>query len=154
MSIISASIPTGVMAAPALSGPRGGPVPRLAHPQGLRALRVGMLLAAVAILNTVDLVYTLFADRIGREQGAAFQELNPIAESFLRADLRPSLICYKVLMLMCGMGLIWKLRGSRLAVPACWILMIAYSVLSIMWYMWVQDVTAVYEIHLSMPTIR
>ena len=117
--------------------PQGGRIRGWQGPVSTRAVRVGILLLVVAALNLVDLAYTLIADRIGM-----LNEMNPIAETFIRADLRPSLICFKVLMLLCGLGLIWRSRQSRLAVPACWVLVIAYVALGVVWYFWVQTAEA------------
>ena len=111
-----------------------------------RTLRVAVLLAAVCILNGLDLVFTLFADRIDMGKDALFVELNPVADAFLRTGLIPSLICFKILMVLCGLGLLWKLRYSRLAVPACWLLLAAYICLSVRWYEWVSDVNKDLEV--------
>ena len=108
----------------------------MARPVSTRAVRVAVLLSVVAMLNLVDLAYTLFADRIG-----LLNEMNPIADTFIKADLRPSLICFKVLMLFCGLGLIWRSRQSKLAVPACWVLVVAYVALGVVWYLWAQTAT-------------
>lgn len=116
-------------------------------PISTRAVRVAVLLSVVAVLNVVDLAYTLFADRIGM-----LNEMNPIADTFLKANLRPSLVCFKILMLICGLGLIWKSRRSRLAVPACWVLVIAYAALGVVWYAWTQQAEA--NIYLTTYWIR
>jgi len=111
-----------------------------ANEERQRALRVGMLLAAVIILNLMDLAYTLFAHRIGM-----LEEANPLAETFLRLGLTPSLICYKLLLVICGLMILWRLRLSRWVPAALWVLVFAYGGLSVMWYAWVKDVTYIYE---------
>jgi hypothetical protein len=118
--------------------------PRLSAPRDFRTLRVSVLLLAVAILNAVDLAFTLFADRI-----SLLNEINPIAAAFLQAGLTPSLVCFKILMVTCGLGMIWRLRHSRLAIPACWILFLAYAGLAVIWYIWVRDVTFGGELRFS-----
>jgi hypothetical protein len=118
--------------------------PRLSAPRDFRALRIGVLLLAVAILNAVDLAFTLFADRV-----SMLNEINPIAATFLQAGLTPSLVCFKILMVTCGLGMIWRLRLSRLAIPACWILFLAYTALAIIWYIWIRDVTVGGELRFS-----
>ena len=119
-----------------MQAPHTGRIRGWQGPVSTRAVRVAVLLSVVAILNLVDLAYTMFADRIG-----LLNEMNPIAETFLKADLLPSLICFKVLMLFCGLGLIWRSRRSKLAVPACWVLVVAYVALGIVWYLWAQTAT-------------
>lgn len=119
------------------------PRPKLAQ-KDLRAIRVGMFLLAVAILNTFDLIYTLLAYRMGM-----LNEVNPLAQVFLQQGLTVSLIAFKILMVFCGLGMIWKLRNSRLAIPACWILLAAYTGLSILWYTWVQMITSNVETRLT-----
>src|SRR4051812_7898703 len=103
--------------------------PSLSRRFDVRSIRVGMLLAAVCILNGVDLVYTLFAHRIGM-----LHEMNPLADTFIQLRLTPSLISFKLLMMLCGLGLLWRVRENRWVVPACWLLFIAYIGLSILWY--------------------
>jgi hypothetical protein len=120
------------------------PVPQLADPTRQRSLRIAFLITAVAILNALDLVYTLFAQNINM-----LDETNPFAEVFLRADLLPSFICFKILMVTCGLGVIWKLRANRLAVPACWFLLMAYAWLGIVWVQWVHVTTRILETRLA-----
>src|ERR1051325_6284720 len=79
-----------------------------------RALHVMLLLGLVALLNAGDLAYTLFAHRIG-----LLDEMNPVAESFLSHDLMTSLISYKLLLVLAGSTMLYRLRRSGWAVPAC-----------------------------------
>ncbi len=137
MSVLTGSVYIGGQTAPR---------PRLAPRVSLRDFRIATLLMTVIILNLVDLAYTLFADHIGM-----LQEMNPIAAVFLQTGLKPSLICFKVLMVLCGAGMLWKLRQSRWAVPACWVLVTAYSELSVVWYIWVRDVTVSLEVPMAAP---
>ena len=120
------------------------PPPALAHRLNLHALRVAVLLLAVAILNALDLLYTLFAQRIDQ-----LYELNPITAAFLNAGLFPSFICFKILMVLCGLGILWKMRASRLTLPACWILFFAYAWLGLIWIQWVSTINTTYELRLS-----
>ncbi len=114
-----------------------GKFPAIRRPWDSRAIRVGTLLSVVLLLNIMDVAYTVFANRIGM-----LNEMNPIAESFLKADLLPSLLCFKALMLISGLGMIWKSRRSRLALPACWTLVTAYAALGVIWYLWAQTVAS------------
>ena len=112
--------------------------PRLvaAHNRYPRAQRIALLLALLAILNIVDLYCTLFAYHLGM-----LQELNPIAAAFLIAGLKPSFICYKLVMLIAGSTMLWKLRASDWTLPACWLLVGAYGWLAIVWYRWIHEIT-------------
>jgi hypothetical protein len=137
---------SAVVAAPQLAQVSARPTGPAGYGFGWRDFRVAVLLAGVIILNFTDLLYTLFADRIGM-----LDEMNPIAAVFLQTGLRPSLICFKLLMILCGAGMLWKLRHSRWAIPACWVLVIAYSGLSVLWYIWVRDVTISLEVPMAAP---
>jgi len=117
------------------------PAPRLAQDAGAgRTFRILLLLGAVAILNGVDLLYTLFASRIH-----ILNEVNPIAAVFIQQGLVSSLVSFKILMVVCGLGMLWKLRASHWTVPACWTLLIAYTYLGVIWYQWVCAVNSMYE---------
>ena len=118
--------------------------PSLSNRVDLRALRVGVLLGAVCILNLIDLTYTLFAKRIGM-----LHELNPLADAFLQTGLTPSLVCFKILMMLCGLGLLWKVRENKLVVPACWLLFVTYIGLSVLWYAWVCNVSHDMELRIA-----
>ena len=121
-------------------------LPQLTRRIDRRSLRVAILLAAIAILNALDLIYTLFAYRIGM-----LNEVNPLTEVFLQAGLLPSFICFKILMVFCGLGILWKMRYSRLTIPACWVLLLAYSWLGLIWCEWVRTIIRIFEDRLSHP---
>ena len=113
-----------------------------------RSLRIAYLITAVGILNLMDLYCTLTANRMGM-----LDEMNPLAATFISLGLTPSLICYKILMVGCGLGILWKARHNRLVVPACWLLLGTYISLSVLWYMWVCTVRSDlgYRIANAMP---
>jgi len=119
-------------------------LPTLAQRLDRRSLRVAILLLAIAILNAIDLIYSLFAQRIGM-----LYEMNPVIAAFLREGLLPSLVCFKILMVLCGLGILWKLRHCRLTVPACWVLLIVYAWLGVVWIQWVHTVNQTYELRLT-----
>src|SRR5262249_7600851 len=98
-----------------------------------RSVRVAILLGVVAALNAVDVAYTLFAHRVGM-----LFEMNPVASTFLNQGLDSSLVCYKALMFLAGGMILWKLRWSRWSIVGCWVLIIAYSWLGVVWYVWSQ----------------
>lgn len=137
------SLPT-----PLVSGGHAPPLsPRLAQPpRHSHALRVLLLLLALAMLNGVDLLYTVAANHI---QPQLFDEMNPLAELFLRQGMIRSLIGFKVLLALGGLGMLWKLRSSRLTLPACWGLLFAYAYLGVIWYQWVCVVNDTLEVRMS-----
>ncbi len=109
-----------------------------------QSLYVAVLLMAVAILNVIDLVYTLFAHRIGM-----LNEMNPVTAAFIESGRVNGLICFKIIMVGGGLGMLWKLRRCRLTIPACWVLVIAYVWLGVVWIQWVQTVNQVFEVRLT-----
>jgi hypothetical protein len=115
--------------------------PDVAGRMDSRAARVALLLTAVVILNAIDLVYTLFAHSIGQ-----LNEMNPLADTLLNMDLQPSLICFKILMVGGGAILLWKLRDAKLALPACWVLLAAFTILGVMWCAWVFDIITILDL--------
>jgi hypothetical protein len=128
-------------------------LPQLARQWDSRTLRIAVLIWAVAFLNVIDLVYTVFANHLSTtSQHELFREGNPLAAVFLNLGLIPSLICFKILMVSCGLGLLWKVRRSLWAVPACWVLVATYMGLAVMWCMWMRDATAAMEIVLTSAT--
>jgi hypothetical protein len=123
------------------------PAPRL-QPE-LRAkrdpgLRTAALLLLLALLNAVDLAFTLFAHKIGW-----LNEMNPVAEVFLSQNLLPSLIAFKLLMVIAGSTMLWRLRHCNWAPAACWILVIAHVSLGVLWYLWAREVSWAYETRLA-----
>jgi hypothetical protein len=118
--------------------------PALVGKVDARSLRVGVLLGAIAVLNGLDLLYTLFAQNIGM-----LHEMNPFTAVFLRNGLYSSLVCFKILMVLGGLSILWKMRRSRLAIPACWVLLVAYVVLGFVWVQWVWTVNNNFELRLS-----
>ena len=110
-----------------------------------RDMRMGVLLILLAALNGMDLAYTLFAYRIG-----LLNEMNPIAEVYLEQGLQTSFVCYKVLIVLAGSVMMWKLRGSKWALPGCWVLVGVHVGLGIWWYAWVREVMFIYGLHAVM----
>jgi hypothetical protein len=119
-------------------------LPALAKRLDLKSLRVAVLLLAVAILNVLDLLLTIFAHSINQ-----LNEVNPFTGVFLQAGLFPSFICFKILMVFCGVGILWKMRFSRLTIPACWVLLISYAWLGLVWIQWVRTINQTYEFRLT-----
>jgi hypothetical protein len=108
------------------------------------AFRIAGLLFLLAILNAVDLAYTLFAHKIGW-----LHEMNPVAEVFLSQNLLPSLISFKLLMVIAGSTMLWRLRHCSWAPAACWVLVLAHVALAVLWYLWTREVTWTYETRLA-----
>jgi hypothetical protein len=119
-------------------------LPALTRRVDTRSVRVGVLLAAIAILNGLDLLYTLFAQNIGM-----LDEMNPVTAGLLGQGFYGSAISFKIIMVICGLGILWKLRYSRLALPACWGLLITYVWLGTVWVQWVRLVNNTFELRLS-----
>jgi hypothetical protein len=119
-------------------------IPPLTKAGDARSIRVGVMLAAIAVLNGLDLIYTLFAQKIGM-----LDEMNPVTGVMLRHGLYGGAICFKFAMVAGGLGILWKLRHSRLALPACWGLLTAYVLLGAVWVQWVRIINDLYEIRLS-----
>lgn len=128
-------------------------MPQLARQWDARTVRIAFLICAVALLNVIDLVYTVFANHLSiTSEHELFHEQNPLAATFLNLGLIPSLVCFKILMVSCGLGLLWRVRRSLWAVPACWVLVVTYVGLAVMWCVWVRDANATMEIVLTSAT--
>ncbi|HVT82311.1 MAG TPA: hypothetical protein VHM90_16835 [Phycisphaerae bacterium] len=125
-------------------------LPRLAG-WDRRSIRILVLMAAVMVLNAIDLDYTVFANSM-TVNGVSdmFREMNPLGAVFLQLGLVPSLVCFKILMVFCGLGLLWKVRRSKWAVPACWLLLVAFVGLSVMWCVWIGDANQALETQLAL----
>lgn len=108
-----------------------------------QSLRMILLLTAVAILNAIDLAYTIYADSIGE-----LHELNPLADFILKAGNANTLICFKAMMVLIGFSLLWKGRKSKWAVPACWVLLAAFTALAFLWCAWVRNVSGMLEMEM------
>jgi hypothetical protein len=120
-------------------------LPRLLAGENRNAIRLAGLLAILGLLNALDLAYTLFAYHIGM-----LDEMNPIAEAYLAAGLRPSFIAYKLLMFLAGSVMLWRVRKSAWAVPACWALVAVYLGLGVLWYEWAREVERIYEVRIAL----
>ena len=122
------------------------PAPRLAPAAARqRAWRVLLLLLAVALLNGFDLACTLFANRINM-----LNEMNPLAAMFLKQGMIWGLIGFKVLVVLCSLGTLWKLRSCRLTVAACWVVLLTYACLGAVWYQWAHVVNTTFEMRMTM----
>ena len=92
------------------------------------SIRVGVLLGVIGLLNLTDLRYTLFAYHAG-----ILKELNPLAAHLIRLDVESSLVCFKLLTMLVGSFILWKVRRSPWAGGACWLLVVVYTGLALMW---------------------
>lgn len=120
--------------------PIESPLPMLAmaHRTGLiermpdgRTVRVAVLLVLIIWLNLCDLLYTLFA----RSEGM-LHEQNPLAHWFTAMHATASLISFKILLVLISCRLLWRVRQSRIAPYACWLLVAVYVALSLVWLAW------------------
>ena len=120
-------------------------LPALLRNMPANGIRIALLLGVLALLNGIDLDYTLFAYRIGM-----LDEMNPLAAAYLAAGLKPSFIAYKLLMFLAGSVMLWRVRKSVWAAPACWMLVGVYVALGVLWYEWAREVTQMYEVRLTL----
>lgn len=122
-------------------------IPRLVF-RGLdrHSIRIAVLLALLIALNLFDLAYMIFAHRQG-----VLNELNPIAANLFNMDLEPSVIYFKALTLLVGIGLLWKVRCCPWTLWACWLLIGVYGSLSIRWLIWSNNYSQYLELE---PTLR
>ncbi len=114
--------------------------PRLADVCEPRVARIGLLLFLLNVLSLTDLLCTLMANRLG-----LLNEINPLAGAFLIVGLKSSFVCYKLVLMIAGTTMLWKLRGSRWVLPACTIVVGAYAGLSCVWVQWMWTVIPALE---------
>lgn len=100
------------------------------------ALRIGILLGLIVLLNLVDLAYTLYAHRAGQ-----LNELNPIAANLFELDLEQGVVCLKALSLLVGISLLWRLRNNPWTAGGCWALVTVYTLLTFQWICWMHMYT-------------
>ncbi len=120
-------------------------LPALLRGENRNAIRLAALLTILGILNALDLAYTLFAYHIGM-----LDEMNPIAEAYLAAGLKPSFIAYKLLMFLAGSVMLWRVRKSAWAAPACWLMVAVYLGLGMLWCEWAREVSSIYEVRIAL----
>jgi hypothetical protein len=93
------------------------------------ARRLGVVLAAVAVLSAADLVFTLMFMRT-----TGLFEQNPLVCMLARATDSPVAIAlYKALTVGVAVALLYRLRASRLAEGAAWFSLAVLVSLSIQW---------------------
>jgi hypothetical protein len=111
-----------------------------------RSMRVGLLLVGLALLNGVDLVYSVFAQQIHQ-----LYEVNPLIAPLLRHGEGGLglVIAMKVVLVAMGLAVLWRLRHNWLTLPACWVLMIAYGSLGVVWMAWARTISSTMELQLS-----
>jgi len=91
-----------------------------------RGRRVALLLAAVSLINALDLACTLLAS--GHE---AFREVNPIARALL-GNL-PLFVAFKALPVALAVLVMARARRRPFVEPLCWGLCGVYSILACVW---------------------
>lgn len=100
------------------------------------AVRIGILLGLIVLLNLVDLAYTLYAHRAGQ-----LNELNPIAANLFAMDMEQGVVCLKALSLLVGISLLWRLRNNPWTAGGCWVLVTVYTLLTFQWICWMHMYT-------------
>lgn len=93
-----------------------------------RHRRFAELIAIVWVLSLADLVFTLWAHFF-----TSFRELNPLANLFLRHNLIPSLVLFKLVVTAIGTRIFWRLRTSGRAELALWMMAAVYVMLTVRW---------------------
>jgi len=102
-----------------------------------RARRVVLILVLLWIVSVFDLVFTLFAHRLG-----GFQEANPVAELLIGNSI--GLIGFKFTMLVCASAIFFVLRRHVWAEIGCWLMAVVYTCLAFVW---------LYYYHHSIPVV-
>ena len=92
-----------------------------------RGKRVLAMLAALAVLNGLDLLLTL--SQAG--QGADFVELNPLASSLLGSAA--GLVLFKLALVGASSAVLFRYRRQRITEIACLLLCGAYGLLAVRW---------------------
>ena len=113
-----------------------------------QALRVIILIIMVVTLNWVDLLFTLLAHEAG-----LLREMNPIAADMLHMDQQDSVVLFKILTVFIGCAMLWRLRRSPWCTGGCWVLVIVYTGLGALWFLWSQDFTMIMELRASMTQV-
>jgi hypothetical protein len=116
--VLNADVSTGEDMAPMGSQLFSGPRPR----------RVAELIAVLWMLSIADLIFTLWAHFF-----TTFHELNPVANLFLKHNLIPSLVLFKLVLTAFGAQIFWRLRHIRRAEFALWALVGVYVMLALRW---------------------
>ena len=95
-------------------------------PTGKRTRTVVALVSLLVVLNGLDLLFTILAERTGR-----FVELNPIGEQMMHSPLALGL--FKAMLVVVGVGIILFLRRRRLAELTAWWLCALYMLVLVRW---------------------
>jgi hypothetical protein len=120
-------------------------LPALLNEEKRQTVRFVGLIGLLGLLNALDLAYTLFAYHIGM-----LDEMNPIAATYLAAGLKPSFIAYKLLMYIAGSVMLWRVRKSAWAAPACWAMVCVYVGVGVLWWEWAREVDSIYEFRIAL----
>jgi hypothetical protein len=99
----------------------------------VRPRRVLLLLAAVWVINTFDLGYTLL-ESLRRD----FVELNPVAASLMGGSPE-ALVVYKTVLIAGSSVILLIHRRQRVAELGCWFLLGAYLWVALCWWRYYED---------------
>jgi hypothetical protein len=107
----------------------------LREPADLRARRVLLLLAGVALLSAGDLAVTL-----AHMHSIGMFEHNPIVRHLVRATGSGwALVIYKSLTVICALSLLYPLRRRRQGELGAWLGMIMLAGVSVMWWCYARE---------------
>jgi hypothetical protein len=90
--------------------------------------RISALLGLLWLLNLIDLLFTLWANRF-----IDFYEVNPIARILLHQGAIGPLVLYKVVLISIGSTIFWRTRRDVRAEVALWGVVLIYVALMIHW---------------------
>ena len=109
------------------SSSRGAASPAdAAGPRRRRGRRVVVLLVVVCLFGACDLALTLTARRL-----LHFREANPLAREFLGSEA--GLVAFKLALTAAATIVLLKYRHRRVTEMGCWVLLLAYGALMIVW---------------------
>lgn len=92
-----------------------------------RGKRVLAMLAALAVLNGLDLLLTLSQAK----HGADFVELNPLANALLGSAA--AVVLFKLALVGASSAVLFRYRRQRITEVACLLLCCAYGLLALRW---------------------
>lgn len=97
-----------------------------------RAFRILFALCGIWFISACDLLFT-----VSESAFQHFSELNPLAAMFV--DCPPALLAiYKLSLLTFGTVLLVALRRHRASETGCWVLLAAYVLLALRWFVYFQ----------------
>ncbi|MBU0638330.1 MAG: hypothetical protein KKB50_05650 [Planctomycetes bacterium] len=104
-----------------------------------RSRRVLLALAAIWIINLLDLGYTLL-----ESLHSGFIELNPVAARLI-GESSAALVGYKMALLLISSTILLICRRHRVAELSCWLLLAVYLYVAICWWCYYEQRLASFD---------